>query len=125
MKYNQTKILYMVYKLGVFTEDSDPSDQGMFIVERKAFKHLCESLVKPCSCHFSGAPWKLDNTVQVLPHMVMYTKHKMLLSLVFYRKDMFCELFFNVDVAIGLRRGLVPDIYNESMSVSPLPLKCA
>ena len=28
---------------GVFTGDSDPSDQGMFIVEWKAFKYLCES----------------------------------------------------------------------------------
>ena len=118
MKYNQTKILYMVYKLGlgVFTEDSDPSDQGMFIVERKAFKHLCESLVKPCSCHFNGAPWKLDKTVQVLPRMVMYTEHKIiLLSLEFYRKDTFCELLFNVDVAIGLRRGLVPDILEDAI----------
>ena len=114
--YNQTKILYMVYKLGVFTEDSDPSDQGMFIVERKAFKHLCESLVKPCSSHFSCAPWKLDKTVQVLPHMVMYIEHKiMLLSLVFYRKNMSCELLFSVDVAIGLRRGLVPDILKNAI----------
>ena len=51
--------------VGVFTGDSDPSDQEMFIVEKKAFKHLCDSLVRPCSCHFSVAPWKLDKVVQV------------------------------------------------------------
>lgn len=55
--------------LGLFT---DPSDQGMFIVERGAFKHLCERLVEPCSCHFSSAPWKLDKSMQVLPHTVIY-----------------------------------------------------
>ena len=37
------------------------------------------------------------------------------LSLVFSRKDMFCELLFNVDVAIGLRRGLVPDILEDAI----------
>ena len=49
----------------MFTGDSDPTDQEMFIVEQKAFKHLCDSLVRPCSCHFSAAPWKLDKFVQV------------------------------------------------------------
>ena len=28
---------------------------------------------------------------------------------------MFCELLFNVDVAIGLRRGLVPDILEDAI----------
>ena len=57
---------------GLCPRDSDPSDQGMFIIEQGAFKHLCERLVEPCSCHFSGAPWKLDKSMQVLPHTVTY-----------------------------------------------------
>ena len=54
---------------GLFTGDSDPSDQGMFIDEQEAFKHLCE---RPCSSHYSGAPWKLDRSMRVLPHTVTY-----------------------------------------------------
>ena len=29
---------------GLFTGDSDPSNQGMFIAEQGAFKHLCEEV---------------------------------------------------------------------------------
>ena len=60
--------------VGVYTGDSDPSDQEMFIVEQMAFKHLCDSLVRPCSCHVSTAPWKLDKFVQVyMIFIVQYT----------------------------------------------------
>ena len=54
--------------VGVFTGDGDSgSDHGqeMFIVEQKAFQNLCDSLVRPCCCHLSPAPWRLDKFVQV------------------------------------------------------------
>ena len=64
MYYDKRYKLFIMH-VGVFTGDRDPSDQEMFVVEQKAFKHLCDSLVSPCSCHFSAAPWKLDKSVQV------------------------------------------------------------
>ena len=58
-------IMTIIMDVGVFTGDSDPSDQEMLIVEQMAFKHLCDSLVRPCSCHVSAVPLKLDKFVQV------------------------------------------------------------
>ena len=50
---------------GLYTGDSGPSDQDMFIVEKKAFSGLCDSLVKACSCHWEPAPWRLAKFIQV------------------------------------------------------------
>lgn len=68
MNYTYNMVMYKQE----LTRDSDPGDQEMFIVEGKAIKHLRESLVKPCSCHFSGGPWKLDKLVQVFPTNSIY-----------------------------------------------------
>ena len=45
MKY---KIIPRLMNVGVFTGDSDSSDQEMFVVEQERFKQLCESLIRPC-----------------------------------------------------------------------------
>ena len=61
-----------------------------------------------------GVPWKLDKIVQLLPHTVMSTKHNNIM----YRKDMFYDLFCNVDIAIILlyhRSGLVSGILGDAM----------
>ena len=98
---------------GVFTGDSNPNDQKMFIVEQKAFQCLCENLVRPCSCHWGVAPWRLDKFVQVSMHMI-YQDFYGIFSIQLHRKDMLFERDSSVFIAtprrLGLAQGTLEDV---------------
>ena len=49
---------------GVYTEDAQPSDQCLFICERKALHDLCIGLTETCSC-LGYASWRLESFIQV------------------------------------------------------------
>eukprot|EP00731_Ephydatia_muelleri_P008419 Em0004g757a len=49
---------------GIFTGDSNPEDQKLFIVEKRCFYNLCEGLVKHCTCKSSPC-WKVASFIQV------------------------------------------------------------
>ena len=56
---------------GLYTGDTTPEDQQLFVVERRAFTDLCTSLAHPCTCH-STAMWRLQSTIQV--SLIKYKK---------------------------------------------------
>lgn len=47
---------------GIFTGDSNPDDQMLFVVEKKCLLNLCEGLVKQCTCK-SSPRWKVESLV--------------------------------------------------------------
>ena len=59
------KSVYAMYMhAGVYTEDAQPSDQCLFICERKALHDLCIGLTETCSC-LGYTSWRLESFIQV------------------------------------------------------------
>ena len=56
--------LFAYTDVGVYTGDTTPDDQKLFVVERRAFVDLCAALVRPCSC-WNTALWHLQSITQV------------------------------------------------------------
>lgn len=64
--------------IGVFTNDTHPSDQHLFVCESTAFASLCEGLVQPCICHWMSPKWEIASTVQVYKVHVQLLVHVLL-----------------------------------------------
>ena len=59
-----TPILCGVH-VGIYTGDSSPDQQQLFVCERRTFIDLCEGLARSCSCGMGRGPWTLESITQV------------------------------------------------------------
>ena len=51
-------------RIGVYTGDSEPADQHLFVCEHKTLRDLCQGLMEPCMCVGYSA-WRLESISQV------------------------------------------------------------
>ena len=92
---------------GLYTGDSGPSDQDLFIVEKKTFNSLCDFLVKACSSHWEPAPRRLRKFIQVwvVRNFAFGQCHAWFLCMLQHRRVTLLVLLFAAHDVMAQRRG--------------------
>ena len=63
--YNMYHSIPAHIHVGVYTEDSAPTDSNLFICEYHTLTDLLDGMKSPCACGMSTHPWIIDSSVQV------------------------------------------------------------